>query len=113
MGNSLNLKDLDAILKKVTSRFRIVYIDFNCPEFAPYRKRKIGGIVRFDERTIYFHRGLSEKEEKLTWLHEILSIYYYEEGILRHDDEIEKEARKLYDQLEVRSILKKYIDNLT
>lgn len=108
----MNLKELDIILKQVTSTFKIIHIDFNCPQFAPYRERKIGGVVRFDEKTIYFDCGLSRKEEKLTWLHEILSIYYYTQDILRHDDEIEKEARKLYNQRGVKPLLEKYMNSV-
>jgi hypothetical protein len=107
----VSLKKLETILNQITSTFKIIYLDFNYSEFIPYWKRKIGGVVRFDERTIYIHSGLSPREEELTWLHEALSIYYYQRGILPHDEEVEEETRKIYQQPGVRSLLVKYIKN--
>ena len=39
--------------------------------------------------------NLSEAERDRTWVHEILSVYHYLKGILRHDEEIEKETQNI------------------
>jgi len=38
----------DRILNQILSSFEVKYIDFNNPEFRPYKDRKIGGLVRID-----------------------------------------------------------------
>jgi len=109
-GDNLDLKKLDNILRFMASRFKIVYLDFSQSEFAPYWERKIKGLVRLDEGTVYIHSELSRRERELTWLHEALSIYYYYKKLLRHDEEIEKETERIYQQAKVRSLLRKYVN---
>jgi len=102
-------KIVKKLIENLTSSFKVVYKNFNCQEFSPYLKRKIGAIIRFDEKTVYIHTGLTEREEKLTWLHEALSVFYYQNNIFRHDEEIEKEARKMYEDSQACLILEDYI----
>jgi len=104
----MDLRKIASVFDHVMSNYRVVYADFNREEFAPYRERKIGGFVRLDEKTIYIHSELSREERELTLLHEVLSIYYYEEKILRHDEEIEDETRKLYKK--ALPLLQRYIN---
>jgi hypothetical protein len=100
---------LDRVLQKILDAFVIVYADFSAEEYQPYRKRGIGGFVRFDEHKIFFDQFLTPREEALTWAHEILSIYYYWlEGIIRHDDEIEHEARALCADAGCLTVLARY-----
>jgi hypothetical protein len=107
---------LNSVLQKIFSVFSIVYADFNAEEYQPYRERGIKGFVRFDERKIYFDcslkshlRHLSPDEEDRTWAHEVLSIYYYWlEGIIRHDDDVEQEARLLCEDEECLAVLRRY-----
>ena len=110
IGN-LSLGDLRSILDEVIFAFKIVYVDFASPEFVPYWKRKIGAVVRFDQKTIYIHCRLSRKEEELSWVHEALSIYYYQRDILRHDGEIEEETKRIYREPEARSLIAERIDS--
>jgi hypothetical protein len=106
----VNAEEVDALLTAIVQSFSIEYADFSGEAFAPYRARSIGGFVRFDERRIYFDRGLTSPEEERTWAHEALSIYYYEiQGVIGHDDEIEEEARALCDDDDVRSVLRRFI----
>lgn len=104
-----NLENLGVILRQITSLFKIVYVNFADSELAPYLERKIGAVTRLDENTIYIHSGLSPREEKLTWLHEALSIYYYQNDILRHDEQIEEETKRIFRSSEVQSLIAKYI----
>jgi hypothetical protein len=100
---------LDEVLQKIFSAFSIVYADFNGKEYHAYRERGIGGFVRFDEGRIFFDSNLPPDEEDLTWAHEILSVYYYWLlGIIRHDDEIEREARRLCGDERCLTILRRY-----
>jgi len=97
------------LLKNLTGSFKVVYKNFNCQEFSPYLERKIKAVTRIDERTVYIHKGLTEKEEKLTWLHEALSVFYYQNNIFCHDEEIEKEARRICEDSQACFILENYI----
>jgi len=100
---------LDDVLKKILNAFSICYVDFTAEEYRPYRERGIGGFVRFDEGTIFFDRQLSPAEEDRTWAHEVLSVYYYWlRGIIRHDDEVEQEARSLCEDEECLAVLRRY-----
>jgi hypothetical protein len=100
---------LDSVLRKIIDAFSIVYADFNAEEYQPYRERGIGGFVRFDEGRIFFDRLLPPEEEDRTWAHEVLSIYYYWlEGVIRHDDEVEHEARCLCEDERCLAILRRY-----
>ena len=100
---------LDEVLQKIFSAFSIVYADFDGEEYQAYRERGIGGFVRFDERRIFFDRNLPPDEEDRTWAHEILSVYYYWlKGIIRHDDEVEMEARRLCENKGCLAILRRY-----
>jgi hypothetical protein len=100
---------LDDVLRKIVSAFSIVYADFTAEEYRPYRERGIGGFVRFDEGKIFFDRLLPAEEEDRTWAHEVLSIYYYWlKGVIRHDDEVEAEARYLCEDEGCRAILRRY-----
>ncbi len=100
--------EFDRILHQILSSFKIRYVDFNSPEFRPYKDRKIGGFVRIDTGEIMIDKNLSEAEEDRTWIHEILSIHYYFKGILRHDEEIEKETRKISRDHQKCLVLKRY-----
>ena len=107
---------LDEVLQKIFSAFSIVYADFDREEYQAYRERGIKGFVRFDERKIFFDywlkshlRHLTPDEEDRTWAHEILSVYYYWlKGIIRHDDEVEREARRLCEDAGCLAILRRY-----
>jgi hypothetical protein len=100
---------LEEVLQKIFHAFSIVYADFNGEKYQAYRERRIGGFVRFDEGRIFFDCNLPPDEEDRTWAHEILSIYYYWlMGIIRHDDEVEMEARDLCKDEECLAILKRY-----
>jgi len=100
---------LDDVLRKIFNAFSIVYADFNREEYQPYRKRGIGGFVRFDEGRIFFDCNLPAAEEDRTWAHEVLSVYYYWlRGIIRHDDEVEIEARRLCEDKGCLAILRRY-----
>jgi hypothetical protein len=100
---------LDTVLQKILDTFSIVYADFNTEEYRPYRERGVGGFVRFDEEKIFFDRHLPPEEEDRTWAHEILSVYYYWiVGIIRHDDEVEMEARLLCEDTGCLAILRRY-----
>lgn len=100
---------LDDVMRKIISAFSICYVDFTAEEYRPYRERRIGGFVRFDEGTIFFDRRLSPAEEDRTWAHEVLSVYYYWlRGIIRHDDEVEGEARSLCEDEECLAVLRRY-----
>lgn len=107
--DNLSLKDLDTVLNNIVSTFEIVYCEFTSAQFIPYWSRKIGAVTRLDEKTIYIHHHLSQKEEQLTFLHEALSIYYYQNNILRHDEEIEKETKRIYNHPGTSSLIAKYI----
>ena len=99
----------DTVLQKILDSFSIVYFDFDAEEYRPYHERGIGGFVRFDERKIFFDRRLSPEEEDRTWAHEILSVYYYWlVGIIRHDDEVEMEARLLCEDEGCLAVLRHY-----
>jgi hypothetical protein len=100
---------LDEVLQKIFQAFSIIYADFDREEYQAYRERRIGGFVRFDERRIFFDRSLPREEEDRTWAHEILSIYYYWlRGIIRHDNEVEREARHLCKDEGCLAILRRY-----
>jgi hypothetical protein len=100
---------LDTVLQKVLNTFSICYVDFDAEDYRPYRERGIGGFVRFDEGKIFFDYRLPPEEEELTWAHEVLSIYYYWlVGIIRHDDEVEMEARSLCADETCRAVLHRY-----
>jgi hypothetical protein len=106
---TMDARLLDTVLKKILDSFSIVYIDFNAEEYRPYRERGIGGFIRFDEGKIFFDRHLPPEEEDRTWAHEILSVYYYWLlGIIRHDDEVEKEARSLCEDEGCLMVLRHY-----
>ena len=100
---------LDTVLQKILDAFSICYADFDAEEYRPYRERGIGGFVRFDEEKVFFDCHLPPDEEDRTWAHEILSIYYYWlVGIIRHDDEVEVEARSLCEDETCRAVLHRY-----
>ncbi len=100
---------LDEVLQKIFSAFSIVYADFDGEEYQAYRERGIGGFVRFDEGRIFFDCHLPPREEDRTWAHEVLSVYYYWLiGIIRHDDEVEREARDLCEDAGCLAILRRY-----
>ena len=100
---------LDEVLRKILDAFSICYVDFHAEEYRPYRERGIGGFVRFDEGKIFFDCWLPPAEEDRTWAHEILSVYYYWlRGIIRHDDEVESEARSLCEDEECLAVLRRY-----
>jgi len=100
---------LDEVLKKILNAFSICYVDFHAEEYRPYGERGIGGFVRFDEGKIFFDCHLPPAEEDLTWAHEVLSIYYYWlKGFIRHDDEVEQEARFLCEDEECLAVLRRY-----
>ena len=100
---------LDDVLRKILDAFAIVYADFNGEEYRPYRERGIGGFVRFDEGNIFFDLHLPPEEEDRTWAHEVLSVYYYcFGGLIRHDDEVEREARLLCKDKRCVAVLRRY-----
>jgi hypothetical protein len=106
---AMNALLLEEVLHKIFHAFSIVYADFDGEEYQAYRERGIGGFVRFDERRIFFDRNLPPDEEDRTWAHEVLSVYYYWlKGIIRHDDEVEREARRLCENKGCLAILRRY-----
>jgi hypothetical protein len=122
---AMNALLLEEVLHKIFHAFSIVYADFDGEEYQAYRERGIKGFVRFDERKIFFDyclnrsrrwpfgqshpRHLPPDEEDRTWAHEILSVYYYWlKGIIRHDDEVEMEARRLCENKGCLAILRRY-----
>jgi hypothetical protein len=105
----LDPRRLDAVLRKILAAFAIVYVDFDEEAYRAYRERGIAGFVRFDERKIFFDYHLPVGEEDRTWAHEVLSVYYYWlKGIIRHDDEVESEARRMCEDKECLAILRRY-----
>jgi len=105
----MDARFLDAVLHKILDAFSICYVDFDAEEYQPYRERGIGGFVRFDEGKIFFDCHLPPEEEDRTWAHEVLSIYYYWlVGIIRHDDEVEMEARFLCEDETCLAVLRRY-----
>ena len=107
----MNADQLDEVLRIISESFVMAFVDFGAAPFEPYRRRKIGGFVRFDERTVFFDVCVPSSEEDVTWAHEILSIYYYTmREIIRHDDEIEREARQLCEDECCREVLRRYRD---
>ncbi|MFQ6066419.1 MAG: hypothetical protein ACE5K3_03965 [bacterium] len=104
----METSEFDRTLSQILSSFKVRYVDFDEPEFRPYKDRKIGGVVRIDTSEIMIDKNLSEAEEDRTWVHEILSIHYYLKGVLRHDEEIEKETRKICGDHQKCIILKRY-----
>jgi hypothetical protein len=105
--NVIELKDL---LNFILKNFIIRYEDFGKGEYHPYRERHIVGFIRFDQMEIFFDKDIRGKTEELTWAHEALSIYYYHIlKIIRHDDEIENEARELCKDNIFCNILREYI----
>ncbi len=104
----MEASEFNRILNQILSSFKIRYVDFDKPQFRSYKDRKIGGVVRIDTGEIMIDKNLSEAEEDRTWVHEILSIHYYFKGILRHDEEIEKETRKICRDHQKYLILKRY-----
>jgi hypothetical protein len=107
---AIEWKDL---LNFILKNFIIRYEDFGKEGYHPYRERHIMGFIRFDQREIFFDKEISGKTEELTWAHEALSIYYYHIlKIIRHDDEIEKEARELCKDTIFCDILREYINKV-
>lgn len=105
------ISDWKKILDYITDNFDIRYDDFNKDEYCAYRERNIVGFVRFDKEEIFFDQAINAKIEELTWAHEALSIYYYHIlKQIKHDDEIEEEAKKLCQDKEFTSLLRQYID---
>ena len=106
---AINPSLLDEVLRKIVHAFTIVYADFKEEAYHAYRERGIVGFVRFDEGLIFFDRNLTPDEENRTWAHEVLSVYYYWlVGIIRHDDEVEREARRLCQDADCLAILRRY-----
>ncbi|MFQ5835298.1 MAG: hypothetical protein ACE5HR_05180 [bacterium] len=104
----METSEFDRILSQILSSFKIRYVDFGKLQFRPYKDRRIGGVVRIDTGEIMIDKNLSGAEEDRTWVHEILSIHYYFRGILKHDEEIEKETRKICRDHQKCLILKRY-----
>ena len=104
----MEASQFDQILDEVLSWFQITYVDFDQAQFQCYKGRKIGGFVRIDTGEIMIDENLSEEERDRTWVHEILSVYYYLKGILRHDEEIEKETRDICRDHQKYLVLKRY-----
>jgi len=101
------------LLNFILKNFTIRYEDFGKEEYNPYRERRIVGFIRFDQKEIFFDRDIHGKTEELTWTHEALSIYYYQIlKIIRHDDEIESEARELSKNIILSDILREHIDRV-
>ncbi len=100
---------LDSVLRNIIDVFSIIYADFSAEEYRPYRERGIGAFIRFDEKKIFFDINLPSDEEDRTWAHEVLSVYYYWfEGLIRHDDEVETEARLLCKNKRCVAVLRRY-----
>jgi len=101
------------LLDRILETFTIRYDDFAAEAYRPYRERRIVGFVRFDRREIIFDRDIGGSTEEVTWAHEALSIHYYHFlGIIRHDDEVEREARALCKDAILAGILRTYIRNV-
>ena len=110
---SINLSDWKMLLDLISKDFSICYADFSKDEFRSYRERKVVGFIRFEDKKIFFDNKIEGKVEKITWAHEALSIYYYHVlKIIRHDDEIEEEARALCKDKRYTGILNTYISKI-
>jgi len=59
----MEASEFDRILNQILSSFEVRHIDFDNPEFRPYKDRKIGGLVRIDTSEIMIDKNLSEVEE--------------------------------------------------
>jgi hypothetical protein len=100
---------LESVLQKINGAFSIVYADFTAEGYQPYLERGISGFVRFDEGKIFIDELLPPYEEAMTWAHEVLSVYYYWlVGVIRHDDEVEAEARCLCEDEGCLAVLRRY-----
>ena len=98
------------LLDRIVENFAIRYDDFGAEAYRPYRRRRIVGFVRFERREILFDRDIKGSTEEVTWAHEALSIHYYHFlGVIRHDDEVEREARALCEDAVLVEILREYI----
>jgi len=104
--------DFGKIISRVLSNFTVAYVDFEQEQFLPYKERRIGGVVRRDTREILLDKNLSGEEEDKTWIHEILSIHYYLEGVLKHDYEIERETCLLHQDRLVNLALHQFQDRI-
>ena len=106
----MTLSEWTDLLDYILKNFKILYDDFRKEAYEPYRKRSVVGFIRFDRKEIFFDQEIYGKTEERTWAHEALSIYYYDIlKIIRHDDEIEKEAKALCENDLMTGILRKYI----
>lgn len=106
---AIDARRLEEVIKEVMEAFSISYVDFGDEVYRPYRERRVVGLVRFDERRILFDSRLSGVEDTRTWAHELLSIYYYWLlGVIRHDDEVEAEARGMCADEGCLEILRRY-----
>jgi len=104
----MGLEEMISALEAILPGFSVHYVDFTEEGFLPYRLRGIGAVVRFDEGKIYLDRNLPPAEEEVTWAHELLSIYYFlSEGVIRHDEEVEAEAKELVKSEELRELLRR------
>ncbi len=107
----MTISEWKELLDYILNNFTIRYDDFEKEEYKPYRERRIVGFVRFDQKEVFFDKGISGKTEELTWAHEALSIYYYYIlKIIKHDDEVENEARALCNNTPYSEILRGYIN---
>lgn len=98
------------LLDRILETFTIRYDDFSAEAYRPYRQRRIVGFVRFEHREILFDQDIEGGTEEVTWAHEVLSIHYYHFlGVIRHDDDVEREARALCQDAVLVGILRRYI----
>ncbi len=76
----------EQILNVVLPSFSIRYLDFNQAQFRYKKERRIGGVVRIDTGEIMIDESPYQVERDRTWLHWILSVYHYPNGVPGLDD---------------------------
>ncbi len=81
----------EQILNVVLPSFSIRCLDFNQAQFRNKKERRIGGVARIDIGEIMTDENPYQAERDRTWLHWILSVYYYPNGVPGLDDVDNKE----------------------
>jgi len=73
-------------------------IDILCDFDLIHRDMNVLGKIDFDAQIIYIKPQI-RRDMRDTIIHELLHAYYYNLGIERTEEQIEKETSKLYNQI--------------